>query len=175
MHLLIYPSDKLDQDKPDYALLFAWSFLDEIKKRNKQYLKNGGKFIVPLQKLKLFNMKNTILILGKNGMVGNATYKYLDLNQSLNVYGTTRKSQSQLKFSANKVEDDFRKIIKKYEKINYVINCIGIKNLDHTDKKQMTEANSLLPKKLDTLANKYKFRLYIYQLTLSFILLHLSY
>jgi len=103
-------------------------------------------------------MKNTILILGKNGMVGNATYKYLDLNQSLNVYGTTRKSQSQLKFSANKVEDDFRKIIKKYEKINYVINCIGIKNLDHTDKKQMTEANSLLPKKLDTLANKYKFK-----------------
>ena len=53
MHLLIYPSDKLDQDKPDYALLFAWSFLDEIKKRNKQYLKNGGKFIVPLPKVKI--------------------------------------------------------------------------------------------------------------------------
>jgi hypothetical protein len=33
---------------PDYALLFAWSFIKEVKHRRADYLKEGGKFIVPL-------------------------------------------------------------------------------------------------------------------------------
>jgi methylation protein EvaC len=40
-------------DRPDFILLFAWSFFNEIKKRNKDYLNLGGKFLVPLPKLKI--------------------------------------------------------------------------------------------------------------------------
>lgn len=35
-------------DPPDYVIVFAWTFFDEIKSRNKQYLKKGGKYIIPL-------------------------------------------------------------------------------------------------------------------------------
>ena len=38
---------------PDYALLFAWSFIDEVKKRRADYLQKGGKFIVPLPEVKI--------------------------------------------------------------------------------------------------------------------------
>lgn len=34
--------------RPDYALIFAWSFIDEVKKKRIDYLRQGGKFIVPL-------------------------------------------------------------------------------------------------------------------------------
>ncbi|MHB2025425.1 MAG: class I SAM-dependent methyltransferase [Elusimicrobiota bacterium] len=33
---------------PEYVLVFAWSFIDEIKRRHRDYLRRGGKFIVPL-------------------------------------------------------------------------------------------------------------------------------
>lgn len=54
-HLKVYPSDVLkDKTKrPDYALLFAWPFWKEIKEKQKEYLKNGGKFIIPLPKVKI--------------------------------------------------------------------------------------------------------------------------
>lgn len=47
-HLKIKSSDHIYKDRPDYILLFAWSFLKEIKKRHNFYFKQGGKFIVPL-------------------------------------------------------------------------------------------------------------------------------
>ena len=36
---------------PDYFVLFAWPFLAEISKKRSEYLKSGGKFIVPLPKV----------------------------------------------------------------------------------------------------------------------------
>lgn len=52
-HLPIVSSQILaDKEKrPDYCLLFAWSFADEIIKRNQHYLKSKGKFIVPLPRV----------------------------------------------------------------------------------------------------------------------------
>jgi SAM-dependent methyltransferase len=48
-HVPIMPWDYTKEaGPPDYALLFAWSFIDEVKKRRAEYLKRGGKFIVPL-------------------------------------------------------------------------------------------------------------------------------
>lgn len=38
---------------PEYALLFAWSFISEVKKRRADYLKAGGKFIVPLPEVNI--------------------------------------------------------------------------------------------------------------------------
>jgi SAM-dependent methyltransferase len=36
------------KNRPDFLLLFAWSFFEEIKKRNIKYINSGGKFILPL-------------------------------------------------------------------------------------------------------------------------------
>jgi methylation protein EvaC len=53
-HLKIVSSSILNKkNSPDYVLLFAWSFFDEIKKRNKKYSDNGGKFIIPLPHVRI--------------------------------------------------------------------------------------------------------------------------
>ncbi len=53
-HFKIHPSSILDQtDPPNYLLIFAWSFLEEIMKRNQKYIGNGGRMIVPLPEVKV--------------------------------------------------------------------------------------------------------------------------
>lgn len=53
-HFKICPSTILDQpNPPDFLLVFAWSFLDEIRKRNKNYLDQGGRMIIPLPDIKI--------------------------------------------------------------------------------------------------------------------------
>jgi len=56
-HLKIVSSAILDDEtkKPDYCLLFAWSFLKEISERKSLYLKKEGKFIVPLPAVKIIS------------------------------------------------------------------------------------------------------------------------
>ncbi len=49
----VYSDEKILKSKPDYALLLAWNFSKEIIKNNIQYLKNGGKFIIPIPKVKI--------------------------------------------------------------------------------------------------------------------------
>ena len=54
-HLEIFPSSiLLGKDAPDYVLVFAWSFFDEILKRNKNYIKAGGRMILPLPQVKIY-------------------------------------------------------------------------------------------------------------------------
>ena len=58
-HIKIVDSKILSsKERPDYILLFAWAFLDEIKERNKLYLKNGGKIIIPLPKVRIVKGEN---------------------------------------------------------------------------------------------------------------------
>lgn len=48
-HLLIRPRSILQQPPPpDYLLIFAWSFFNEIAQKCAEYLNNGGRMIVPL-------------------------------------------------------------------------------------------------------------------------------
>ena len=52
MHVEIAPWERTMQGKfPDYALLFAWSFMDEVLKKRTDYTAKGGKFIVPLPQI----------------------------------------------------------------------------------------------------------------------------
>lgn len=52
-HIPIYPESKLEEDFPDYALLLAWNFADEIIKKQEGYRKKGGKFIVAIPEVKV--------------------------------------------------------------------------------------------------------------------------
>lgn len=49
-HIKIYSDDMLLKDKPDYALILAWNFANEIITNNKEFLKQGGKFSIPIPK-----------------------------------------------------------------------------------------------------------------------------
>lgn len=54
-HFHIHSGAILDQpDPPDYLLVFAWSFFEEICKRNAGYLAKGGRMIMPLPKVTIF-------------------------------------------------------------------------------------------------------------------------
>lgn len=47
-HIPIYSPEKLVELKPNYTLILPWNLTTEIVGQQKQYLDNGGKFIVPI-------------------------------------------------------------------------------------------------------------------------------
>jgi len=52
-HLLVYPEEKIFEKKPDYLLILCWNLLDEAMAKLKDYHKAGGKFIIPIPKVKV--------------------------------------------------------------------------------------------------------------------------
>ncbi len=52
-HIPVVSSKMLDENLPDYILILAWNFADEILEKTKRYRENGVKFIVPLPKPKI--------------------------------------------------------------------------------------------------------------------------
>jgi SAM-dependent methyltransferase len=55
-HIRIVPPDFLENDKiPDYIFILAWNYSQKIMNKQKKFSQKGGKFIIPLPKLKIIN------------------------------------------------------------------------------------------------------------------------
>jgi len=101
-----------------------------------------------------------ILVLGATGMLGRTVYQYLSREFPKNTWGTDRTSQGFFKLEASAPQSYFLSIQKKLGQIDYVINCIGLlKNIPQKIEKDYEIINSLFPKKLAKLAEKYHFKI----------------
>jgi hypothetical protein len=53
----IYSEADMRKAKPDYLLVLPWHFINEFIEREQEYLKSGGKFIVPCPEFKVIGWK----------------------------------------------------------------------------------------------------------------------
>lgn len=53
VHIPIVHPDNFHNDKPDYALVFAWNHIKEIMAKEQEFIKNGGKFIIPFPNVQI--------------------------------------------------------------------------------------------------------------------------
>ena len=53
MGLPVFPPSKLCEDKPDYIVILAWRYHEKIISKHSDFIKNGGKFILPLPSFKI--------------------------------------------------------------------------------------------------------------------------
>jgi SAM-dependent methyltransferase len=51
--LPVVPASSLAARAPDYALLLTWNFADEILAQQAEFLRNGGRFIVPVPRVEI--------------------------------------------------------------------------------------------------------------------------
>lgn len=52
----IYSEDDMRRANPDYLLVLPWHFINEFKERESEFLKRGGKFIVPCPKFEIIGI-----------------------------------------------------------------------------------------------------------------------
>lgn len=53
LHIPVVPPGRLLTDCPEFVLLLAWNFADEVLMQQSEYLRRGGKFILPLPDVKI--------------------------------------------------------------------------------------------------------------------------
>ncbi|MEK7149440.1 MAG: methyltransferase C-terminal domain-containing protein, partial [Patescibacteria group bacterium] len=51
----IISEEQARKEKPDYFLILPWHFIKEFKERETEYIKSGGKFIVPLPEFEIID------------------------------------------------------------------------------------------------------------------------
>jgi SAM-dependent methyltransferase len=53
-HIPVVAPERLLADQPDFVLLLAWNFVDEIMEQQSEYRKRGGRFMVPVPEVRVF-------------------------------------------------------------------------------------------------------------------------
>ena len=59
VHIPIFHPDKITETKPDYVMILPWSIKKEIMNQMSHISEWGGKFIVPIPKVELYNSNGT--------------------------------------------------------------------------------------------------------------------
>jgi SAM-dependent methyltransferase len=54
-HIPVVPAEKLVEDQPEYAVLFAWNFVDEVMEQQREYRERGGRFIIPVPTVQILS------------------------------------------------------------------------------------------------------------------------
>ena len=54
-HLEVLSPEKISTNRPEYIIILAWRYYKKIIEKNKDYLINGGKFIIPLPQFKVID------------------------------------------------------------------------------------------------------------------------
>ncbi|MGE0821969.1 MAG: methyltransferase domain-containing protein [Candidatus Binatia bacterium] len=52
-HIPVVSPQRLLTDQPDYVVLLAWNFLDEVLAQQAEYRRRGGKFIIPVPQVQI--------------------------------------------------------------------------------------------------------------------------
>jgi SAM-dependent methyltransferase len=52
-HIPVVAPDRLLEDQPEYVLLLAWNFADEVMEQQAEYRARGGRFIVPVPEVRV--------------------------------------------------------------------------------------------------------------------------
>tara|TARA_R110002012_G_scaffold185374_3_gene351952 strand:+ start:6697 stop:7917 length:1221 start_codon:yes stop_codon:yes gene_type:complete len=52
-HIPVVPTDCILKDMPDFMILLAWNFADEILEQQNEYRARGGKFVVPVPNVRV--------------------------------------------------------------------------------------------------------------------------
>lgn len=52
-HIPVVGTERMLDDQPDYVLLLAWNFVDEVVAQQAEYLARGGRFIVPVPEVRV--------------------------------------------------------------------------------------------------------------------------
>ena len=48
LHIPVVSAEELYRRKPDYLLILAWNFAENIMERHKAFRASGGRFILPM-------------------------------------------------------------------------------------------------------------------------------
>ena len=104
-------------------------------------------------------MTPNILVLGAKGMLGRVVFNFFKKKYPKNTWGTDRKDNNFLKLEASLSESNITSIFRTINKIDYVINCVGlIKNSNHANKLEFEIVNALFPKKISEISQKLNFK-----------------
>lgn len=58
LHIPVYHPQLIYERKPDYVVVLAWRFSDTIIQKHNKFIKQGGKFVIPLPEFKVIDKEN---------------------------------------------------------------------------------------------------------------------